>query len=56
MFIELNSLYGTPLPREEEIIRLIDWVGGHPHLVRIAMHTLATSECSLAELESMSMR
>lgn len=53
---ELNRLYGTPLQQAEDLTKLIDWVGGHPHLVRIAMHTLATRGCSLAELESISMR
>lgn len=52
---DLNERHGTPL-RADELDRFVDLVGGHPYLVRRALHSMATHETDLtgfeAEIES----
>ncbi len=47
---ELNRRSGRPLGSSAEIASLTQLVGGHPYLVRLALHTLSTRHWSLAEL------
>jgi len=53
---ELNQLYGSPLARREEIIRLFDLLGGHPYLVRRALHEMKTRGLDLATIEAQAER
>jgi hypothetical protein len=48
---DLNQKHGGPLSGPMEVERLRVWTGGHPHLVRIALYTLAPKRRSLDELE-----
>ena len=48
---DLNQKHGSPLCGPAEVTRLMHLVGGHPHLVRIALYTLAAENESLDELE-----
>jgi hypothetical protein len=48
---DLNQKHGNPLAGPEEVQRLMELVGGHPYLVRIALYTLTVEQWSLAELE-----
>jgi hypothetical protein len=47
----LNGRYGRPLRGKAEVARLMKLVGGHPYLVRLALYTMATRPCTLAQLE-----
>jgi hypothetical protein len=47
---ELNRLHGDPLNSETEIQQLMDLVGGHPYLLRLALYTLIQGHKSLTEL------
>jgi AAA-like domain len=47
---DLNRRLGGPL-KDEEVGRLMALVGGHPFLIRLSLHKLATNEYSLARLE-----
>jgi hypothetical protein len=47
----LNARYGRPLRSKAEVARLMTLVGGHPYLARLALYTMATRPCSLAQLE-----
>jgi len=47
---ELNRRHNSPLSITE-IPQLMELVGGHPYLVRQALYTLATENCSLTELQ-----
>lgn len=49
---ELNRRYGGPLHGPEEVHRLHHLVGGHPYLVRRALHELATGGTTLAQFEA----
>jgi hypothetical protein len=48
---DLNQKHGSPLAGAGEVERLMNLIGGHPHLVRIALYTLAAEKWSLDELE-----
>jgi hypothetical protein len=48
---DLNGRYGSPLAGEEEVQRLHRLVSGHPYLVRLALHELATRGLRIDELE-----
>jgi hypothetical protein len=48
---DLNQKHGRPLPGPEEVKRLMNLVGGHPHLVRIALYILVTEKWDLSKLE-----
>jgi hypothetical protein len=48
---DLNLRYGEPLRSTPEAQRLMDLVAGHPYLVRLALHTMATQALSLGQLE-----
>ena len=47
----LNGRYGRPLRGKAEVTRLMTLVGGHPYLVRLALYTMATRPCTLAQIE-----
>lgn len=47
---DLNARHGSPLRSPKEIAGLMDLVGGHPYLVRLALYLLATERWSLARL------
>jgi hypothetical protein len=46
----LNERHGNVLKTDTEIHKLTDLVGGHPFLVHAALYTLATKNCSVADL------
>lgn len=48
---ELNRSYRSPLKSHDEQNRFVRLLGGHPYLVRRALHELATQNLSLAEFE-----
>ncbi len=48
---DLNSRHGSPLCTSEEVDGLIRLIGGHPYLVRQALHVLTTERWSLFDLE-----
>jgi hypothetical protein len=48
---KLNELHGRPLSGPNETRRLMDLVGGHPHLLRIAFYTLVAEKWTLDRLE-----
>jgi hypothetical protein len=48
----LNQQYGQPLRGATEIDGLMKLVGGHPHLVRIALYTMATRQRTLESLRA----
>jgi hypothetical protein len=48
---DLNLKHGKPLASPEEVKRLMNLVGGHPHLVRIALYMLVTEKWDLTRLE-----
>jgi hypothetical protein len=48
----LDVSYGHKLRGEAEGNALMELVGGHPHLVRLALYTMATEPCSFAVLEA----
>src|SRR5205085_875506 len=39
--VELDRRYGSPLGTAADVARLYEPVGGHPHLVRQALHAMA---------------
>jgi len=47
----IDAVYGRKLKGEAEVTALMDLVGGHPYLVRLALYTMATEPCSLEALE-----
>ena len=47
---ELNRRYGSPLGGDDEIRQLIDFLGGHAYLTRLALYALARRQCSFTEL------
>jgi hypothetical protein len=47
---ELNRRYGSPIANGNGLSWLLDFLGGHPYLTRLALHTLATRGCSFSEL------
>jgi hypothetical protein len=49
---DLNARCGRPLREAAEIQRLMGLVGGHPYLVRRALHELAGERTGLAALEA----
>lgn len=49
---ELNRRYRSPLRNPAEVQRLIKLVGGHPFLVRRALHELATQSLEMGALEA----
>jgi len=53
---DLNRRCGAPLRGTGELARLYRLLGGHPYLVRRALHELATRRLSLAELEAQAAR
>ncbi len=53
---DLNRRQGEPLDGGTEVPRLMDLVGGHPYLLRLALYTLLRQERSLAELERVATR
>jgi DNA-binding SARP family transcriptional activator len=50
--VELNRRYASPLTGESEVRRLYRLVSGHPYLVRLCLHELATGHADLAGLEA----
>jgi len=48
----LDVSYGGKLRGDAEGAALMELVGGHPHLVRLALYTMATEPCSFAVLEA----
>jgi hypothetical protein len=48
----LDAKYGSKLAGEAERAALMKLVGGHPYLVSLALHTMATEPCSFAALET----
>jgi DNA-binding SARP family transcriptional activator len=49
---ELNARYASPLSSEADIARLMALVGGHPYLVRCALHGLKTQQRTLDSIEA----
>jgi DNA-binding SARP family transcriptional activator len=49
---ELNRRHGAPLKQDAEGARLRDLVGGHPYLVRRALHEMAAHGTDLPTLET----
>jgi hypothetical protein len=49
---ELNRRHGRPLSEPGDVDRLMSLVGGHPHLIRIALYTLTVEYWTLDRLES----
>jgi DNA-binding SARP family transcriptional activator len=49
---ELNRRYGGPLRGEAEVARYHQLVGGHPYLVGLGLHEMATHGTGLANLEA----
>ncbi len=49
---EMNRRYRSPLRNPAEVQRLIKWVGGHPFLVRRALHELVTQPLEIGALET----
>ena len=49
---ELDVRYGRKLEEGRRYEGLIELVGGHPYLVRLALYTMATWPCSVAVLEN----
>jgi AAA-like domain/TIR domain len=47
--VRLGTAYGRELRGKADA--LIDLVGGHPYLVRLALYTMATERCTFAALE-----
>ena len=47
---ELNRRHGEPLSGEAEVAELLDFVGGHPFLVRLALYTLVASDWTFEQL------
>ena len=47
--VDLNQRHGSPLAAKD-IPRLMDWVGGHPYLVRQALYTLVSDRMALSDL------
>jgi len=52
----LHAQYGSPLRRPGELARLMALVGGHPYLVRRALHELALEKEELSTLEKQAAR
>jgi hypothetical protein len=50
---ELDARYGGKLRGKAEVAGLMELVGGHPYLVRLALYTMATRPCSFAELKTL---
>jgi hypothetical protein len=50
---ELNRKHGKPLKSEKEVHSLMELVGGHPFLVRLAFYTLVTRPCTIAVLNAL---
>ncbi len=53
---DLNRRYGTPLAGREEVARLFDLVGGHPYLVRRALHEMKARGLDMAAIEAQAER
>ena len=47
---ELNRRYGSPIVDKRDLRWLLDFLGGHPRLTRLALDTVATRRCSCPEL------
>lgn len=48
---DLHRRHGSPLRHPEELARLYRLVGGHPYLVRRALHELAAGHAALGDVE-----
>ncbi|MCW3052234.1 MAG: hypothetical protein JWN14_1404 [Chthonomonadales bacterium] len=53
---DLNRLYGTPLSDREEVARLFDLLGGHPYLVRRALHEMKARGLDITAIEAQAER
>jgi DNA-binding SARP family transcriptional activator len=53
---DLNRRYGTPLKSEAELKRYEGLLSGHPHLVRLGLHEMASHGTDIAALESQASR
>jgi hypothetical protein len=53
---DLNHRYRAPLKTDKDLERLIRLVGGHPFLVRRALHELATQHVEMDALETLADR
>jgi hypothetical protein len=49
---DLNQRYGSPLKNDEELKRFYDLLSGHPYLVRVGLHEMATQRTSLGDFEA----
>jgi hypothetical protein len=47
---DLNQKHGQPLSSPKDVKRLMELVGGHPHLIRIALYMLVTEKWGLERL------
>jgi hypothetical protein len=47
----LNARHGSPLCSDEDLSRLMRLIGGHPYLVRQALHAASRGRMSVADLE-----
>ncbi len=53
---DLNRRYGTPLAGNSEVAHLFDLVGGHPYLVRRALHEMKARGLDIAAIEAQAER
>jgi hypothetical protein len=53
---DLNERYGARLRGPAEIARFYRLVGGHPHLVRLGLHEMATRGAGIETLEALAER
>jgi DNA-binding SARP family transcriptional activator len=54
--VDLNTRYGAPLADQEQIERLLALVGGHPYLVRRALHQMRARGLDIAAIEAQAAR
>jgi hypothetical protein len=53
---ELNRRYGSPLASSEQMTGLFDLVGGHPYLIRRALHEMKTHSLNIDAIEAQANR
>lgn len=51
----LNTTYGAPLKTDREIHELMDFIGGHPFLVKLALYILKKENYNLSRLKEISL-
>jgi hypothetical protein len=52
---DLSARYGRILQGKAEVEGLMKLIGGHPYLIRLALHTMARKPCTFAVLKSKAM-